>query len=175
MSAISTKPNVPKKHSKLQETWRRFSKNGRAVVGLCIVIMLVLCAVLAPIISPYEPNAQDPRNRLQGPSAGHWFGTDELGRDILSRIIYGARSRPYCNMHIAHRRRYAGRDSGLLRRNDRQYNNALHGRFAVNPDNTFEHIDSCGAGLRLVERYDSNRRIEYTGLLPHSQGKHTLP
>ena len=91
MSAISTKPNVPKKHSKLQETWRRFSKNGRAVVGLCIVIILVLCAVLAPIISPYEPNAQDPRNRLQGPSAGHWFGTDELGRDILSRIIYGAR------------------------------------------------------------------------------------
>ena len=91
MSAISTKPNVPNKHSKLQETWRRFSKNGRAVVGLCIVIMLVLCAVLAPIISPYEPNAQDPRNRLQGPSAGHWFGTDELGRDILSRIIYGAR------------------------------------------------------------------------------------
>ena len=91
MSAISTKPNVPKKRSKLQETWRRFRKNGRAVVGLCIVIILVLCAVLAPIISPYEPNAQDPRNRLQGPSAGHWFGTDELGRDILSRIIYGAR------------------------------------------------------------------------------------
>ena len=91
MSAISTKPNVPKKRSKLQETWRRFRKNGRAVVGLCIVIILVLCAVLAPIISPYEPNAQDPSNRLQGPSAGHWFGTDELGRDILSRIIYGAR------------------------------------------------------------------------------------
>lgn len=91
MSAISTKPNVPKKRSKLQETWRRFRKNGRAVVGLCIVIILVLCAVLAPIISPYEPNAQDPRNRLQGPSAGHWFGTDELGRDILSRVIYGAR------------------------------------------------------------------------------------
>lgn len=91
MSAISTKPNVPKKRSKLQETWRRFRKNGRAVVGLCIVIILVLCAVLAPIISPYEPNAQNPRNRLQGPSAGHWFGTDELGRDILSRIIYGAR------------------------------------------------------------------------------------
>lgn len=91
MSAISTKPNVPKKRSKLQETWRRFRKNGRAVVGLCIVVILVLCAVLAPIISPYEPNAQDPRNRLQGPSACHWFGTDELGRDILSRIIYGAR------------------------------------------------------------------------------------
>lgn len=61
MSAISTKPNVPKKHSKLQETWRRFSKNGRAVVGLCIVIMLVLCAVLAPIISPYEPKMRRTR------------------------------------------------------------------------------------------------------------------
>lgn len=179
MSAISTKPNVPKKRSKLQETWRRFRKNGRAVVGLCIVIILVLCAVLAPIVSPYEPNAQDPRNRLQGPSAGHWFGTDELGRDILSRIIYGARISmsvgPYCNMHIANRRRYAGRDSGLLRRNDRQYNNALHGRFAVNPDNTFEHINRCGAGLRLAERYDSHRRIKHTWLLPHSQGEHTFP
>ena len=78
-------------------------------------------------------------------------------------------------MHIAHRRRYAGRDSGLLRRNDRQYNNALHGRFAVHSHNTFEHINRCGAWFRLAERYDSNRRIEHTGLLPHSQGEHTLP
>ena len=76
MSAISTKPNVPKKRSKLQETWRRFRKNGRAVVGLCVVIMLVLCAVLAPIISPYEPNARYPLYRLQGPCAGDVFGTD---------------------------------------------------------------------------------------------------
>lgn len=66
-------------------------KNTRAVVGLGIVAVLVLCAVLAPILAPYGPNEQNPRNRLQGPSAEHWFGTDELGRDILSRIIYGAR------------------------------------------------------------------------------------
>ena len=179
MSAISTKPNVPKKHSKLQETWRRFSKNGRAVVGLCIVIMLVLCAVLAPIISPYEPNAQDPRNRLQGPSAGHWFGTDELGRDILSRIIYGARISmsvgliAICISLIggvtlgAIAGYYGGTIDNII--------NALHGRFAVHSHNTFEHINRCGAWFRLAERYDSNRRIEHTGLLPHSQGEHTLP
>lgn len=93
MSVIAKQTKTaPKKRSKFQETWRRFKKNGRAVVGLAIVAILLLAAVLAPIISsPYGPNDQNPRNRLQGPSAEHWFGTDELGRDILTRIIYGAR------------------------------------------------------------------------------------
>ena len=92
MSAIAKQSKAAgKKRSKSQETWRRFKKNTRAVVGLGIVAVLVLCAVLAPILAPYGPNEQNPRNRLQGPSAEHWFGTDELGRDILSRIIYGAR------------------------------------------------------------------------------------
>ena len=92
MSAIAKQSKAAgKKRSKSQEIWRRFKKNTRAVVGLGIVAVLVLCAVLAPILAPYGPNEQNPRNRLQGPSAEHWFGTDELGRDILSRIIYGAR------------------------------------------------------------------------------------
>ena len=179
MSAISTKPNVPKKRSKLQETWRRFRKNGRAVVGLCIVIILVLCAVLAPIISPYEPNAQDPRNRLQGPSAGHWFGTDELGRDILSRIIYGARISMSVGLIAICISLIGGVTLG-----------AIAGYYGGTIDNIImrcmdvllsiptillNNINRCGAGLRLAERYDSNRRIEHTGLLPHSQGKHTLP
>ena len=66
MSVIAKQTKTaPKKRSKFQETWRRFKKNGRAVVGLAIVAILLLAAVLAPIISPYGPNDQNPRNRLQ--------------------------------------------------------------------------------------------------------------
>lgn len=84
-------PKLPGKNAANRRKFGAGSKNTRAVVGLGIVAVLVLCAVLAPILAPYGPNEQNPRNRLQGPSAEHWFGTDELGRDILSRIIYGAR------------------------------------------------------------------------------------
>lgn len=84
-------PKLPEKTQQIAGDLAPVQKNTRAVVGLGIVAVLVLCAVLAPILAPYGPNEQNPRNRLQGPSAEHWFGTDELGRDILSRIIYGAR------------------------------------------------------------------------------------
>lgn len=61
-----------------------------AVVGLIIVIFWILVAVLAPVIAPYEPNAiVGPLN--QGPSAEHWMGTDQLGRDVFSRLLYGSR------------------------------------------------------------------------------------
>ncbi len=62
-----------------------------ARVGFAIVCVLLLIALLAPWISPADPASQDLPARLQGPSAKHWMGTDELGRDILSRIFYGAR------------------------------------------------------------------------------------
>ncbi len=87
---VNTKPAY-KKRSQKQEIWRRFKKNRGALIGAVIVMALIFCAVFAPLISPYDPIKQDRPNRLQPPSAQHWFGTDELGRDILSRIIYGAR------------------------------------------------------------------------------------
>ncbi|HMD41631.1 MAG TPA: ABC transporter permease [Candidatus Acidoferrum sp.] len=62
-----------------------------AKVGFVIVCTLVAVAVLAPWIAPYDPAAQNLAARLEGPSSSHWMGTDELGRDILSRTIYGAR------------------------------------------------------------------------------------
>ena len=62
-----------------------------AKVGFAIVCTLVAVAVLAPWIAPYDPAAQNLAARLEGPSRSHWMGTDELGRDILSRTIYGAR------------------------------------------------------------------------------------
>ncbi|MCK4259186.1 MAG: ABC transporter permease [Halanaerobiales bacterium] len=71
--------------------WRRLKKNRRAMVGLFIIIAVVLLALLAPYISPYKPTKISLRNKLDAPSKAHWFGTDKLGRDILSRMIYGSR------------------------------------------------------------------------------------
>jgi peptide/nickel transport system permease protein len=62
-----------------------------AVVALLVVVLWVLLALLAPVIAPYPPLEQDVMKRLAPPSGEHWLGTDPLGRDILSRILYGAR------------------------------------------------------------------------------------
>jgi peptide/nickel transport system permease protein len=70
---------------------RRLWKVRLAAVGLGIVALLVVCAVTAPWISPYEPNRQRLLEALQAPSAEHLLGTDENGRDVLSRVLYGAR------------------------------------------------------------------------------------
>lgn len=65
--------------------------NPLAVIGGCIIIALIIVAAFAPGIAPYSPIGQDLGNRLQPPSALHWMGTDELGRDIYSRVIHGSR------------------------------------------------------------------------------------
>ena len=70
--------------------WYRFSKNHLAVAGSAVVVLLFALSILAPWISPYDPAAIDLKNILQPPSAQHWFGTDQLGRDVLSRMIWGA-------------------------------------------------------------------------------------
>ena len=75
----------------LAEFWRRFKKQKVAVVALVLLIILVLTAALAPFIAPYDPAAPDYNAVLQGPTIDHWAGTDAYGRDIFSRIIWGAR------------------------------------------------------------------------------------
>jgi len=65
--------------------------NVLATAGLAMVVVFLMCALFAPWLAPQNPSHIDLPSRLMGPSASHWFGTDELGRDILSRIIYGAR------------------------------------------------------------------------------------
>jgi ABC-type dipeptide/oligopeptide/nickel transport system permease subunit len=71
--------------------WRRFRHHTPAMIGLGIIVTFVLLAVLAPLISPYDPNDQDLAAAIQGPSGSHWLGTDQLGRDIATRLMYGAR------------------------------------------------------------------------------------
>jgi len=72
-------------------TKQLFMANPLGKAGLIIIIILFLMAILAPIISPYDPNYPDTANRLAPPNKKHLFGTDQLGRDILSRVIWGAR------------------------------------------------------------------------------------
>ena len=80
-----------KRRSQMHEVWRRFRRNHLAMLGLVIAGLLVLVALLAPVLAPYDPNLIDPINRLQMPSRAHLLGTDNFGRDLLSRLIYGTR------------------------------------------------------------------------------------
>ncbi|MBY2924192.1 ABC transporter permease [Rhizobium leguminosarum] len=66
-------------------------RSPSAAAGLIVVAVILLAALLAPVIAPYDPNLQETANRLMPPTSAHWFGTDAFGRDILSRLIYGAR------------------------------------------------------------------------------------
>ncbi|NQD68470.1 ABC transporter permease [Bacillus haikouensis] len=74
-----------------KEAWKSFVKNKIALVGFCIVLFFVILAIAAPLIAPQGINEQDLSKRLQPPSSDNWLGTDDFGRDILSRIIHGAR------------------------------------------------------------------------------------
>jgi peptide/nickel transport system permease protein len=71
--------------------WKRFRKNKLAVAGLCVISLIALMAVCAPLISPYNPTSIDVYNVLSAPSASHLLGTDELGRDVLTRMLWGSR------------------------------------------------------------------------------------
>jgi peptide/nickel transport system permease protein len=80
-----------RKTSQVREVWRRLKRNRAAIVGGIIVLLFVATAILAPWLSPYQPNEGDLAKRLKAPDRQHLLGTDPLGRDILSRVIFGAR------------------------------------------------------------------------------------
>jgi peptide/nickel transport system permease protein len=78
--------------SPARRAWRRLLARKGAVVGLVIIAVFILLALFAPLITPYDPIATSWTLVRKPPSALHWFGTDDLGRDILTRVIYGARA-----------------------------------------------------------------------------------
>ena len=80
-----------RKSSQWKDVWIRLRRNKLAMVGMVIAVLLALMAIFAPVISPYDYQVQDVAHRLQMPSAQHLMGTDNMGRDILSRLIYGGR------------------------------------------------------------------------------------
>ncbi len=87
----SLKGTRKKGRSQIQLVWARFKRNKLAVIGLSIVILVILIAIFAPIISPYDPYMTSPIRKLEAPSSEHLLGTDALGRDVLTRLFYGSR------------------------------------------------------------------------------------
>ncbi|MCQ1839369.1 ABC transporter permease [Neorhizobium galegae] len=86
-----TRSNPNSAFRRLLAVIRELLGNPSSGFGLIVITILVLTAIVAPLIAPYDPNVINLGNTLKPPSAEHWFGTDELGRDIMSRIIYGTR------------------------------------------------------------------------------------
>ena len=95
MSAPTSEPAfaavAPPEESAFADALRRVLRDPLGALGALLVVLFVLSAALAPMIAPYEPNALDVPARLQGPSFDHLLGTDNLGRDVLSRVLYGGR------------------------------------------------------------------------------------
>ncbi|MBV9250349.1 MAG: ABC transporter permease [Acetobacteraceae bacterium] len=71
--------------------WLQFRSNGLAMAGLITALVMIIASLAAPLLAWQDPSAQDLAGRLAPPSAAHWLGTDELGRDIYARILYGGR------------------------------------------------------------------------------------
>jgi ABC-type dipeptide/oligopeptide/nickel transport system permease subunit len=89
--SLSVEPKSVRQFSAAQDVWQRFRRNRLALTGIVIVLLLVLLAILAPLIAPYDPVQVDLDRQFTPPSAQHLFGADLFGRDLLSRVIFGAR------------------------------------------------------------------------------------
>ena len=74
-----------------RNVWESFSRNRLALVGLILLAVLVCAAVFGPMLSPYPYDGMDAMSRNQGSTAAHWFGTDQMGRDVFTRVLYGTR------------------------------------------------------------------------------------
>ena len=94
MAEVTANPvaQQEQQYSLFKDAFNRLIANRLAVVGMIVVVLLLLVAAIGPYITPYDFLSQDLNARNQFPSAAHWFGTDDLGRDVLSRVIYGART-----------------------------------------------------------------------------------
>jgi peptide/nickel transport system permease protein len=96
MSTIAVKTEKllkTKKRSQFVDVWRRLRKSNTAIIGLILISIFLCMAIFAPFIADYAEDAlkMNIRERLQSPNSAHWFGTDEMGRDIFARIVYGTR------------------------------------------------------------------------------------
>ncbi|KKZ83763.1 D-ala-D-ala transporter subunit [Rhizobium phaseoli] len=84
----------------IHQGWQKFSLHPLGLAGLVIIVLLIVVATAAPLLTSYDPIVQDMAGRLAPPSAEHWLGTDNFGRDVFSRVIYGARTTLYIIMLV---------------------------------------------------------------------------
>ena len=90
--SIGQGPCLPEQRTRTQEVFRSLAKHRVAFAGILILLFLTAMAVFAPFLAPCDPNEQDLYHVLEGPTAQHLLGTDDVGRDLLSRVIYGSRA-----------------------------------------------------------------------------------
>ena len=91
VAKLTTQGMYREEQTMLQMVWRAFRRHRPAMIGLSIMVLFALASILAPYISPYDPTKTQLTQKLEPPSAQHIMGTDELGRDLLTRILYGGR------------------------------------------------------------------------------------
>lgn len=91
LSSDQSAQAVAPRPSRLVLAFREIIRRRTALIGLIFVLVVTLAAIFAPVIAPYPPTEMHASDRLQGPSLDYWFGTDESGRDLFTRILYGAR------------------------------------------------------------------------------------
>ncbi|HEY3248421.1 MAG TPA: ABC transporter permease [bacterium] len=90
-AAVGDPARMPAPRSGRRPRWWRLVGHKSFLFGILVLMALAIVVVAGPALAPSDPLAIDPINRLQGPSPAHWFGTDHLGRDLFSRVLYGAR------------------------------------------------------------------------------------
>jgi peptide/nickel transport system permease protein len=94
VSSTSVQRAIPapeRRWKKPREFWARLVQNRLALAGLIVILIYLIFALFAPVVAPHDPNFQVSSDAMQSPSWSHWFGTDNVGRDTLSRVIYGTR------------------------------------------------------------------------------------
>lgn len=90
-SVAQTSPTTIRSSSLFRQVIQQIFRNRAAIVGILFLLVVILCAIFAPQVAPYDPLEINASNTLQPPSIEHWFGTDNTGRDVFSRVVWGAR------------------------------------------------------------------------------------
>ncbi|WP_043800527.1 ABC transporter permease [Deinococcus gobiensis] len=114
MTTTAAAPAAPKSYSTLQIALRKLRRHKAAMVSLAFIVLMLLVALLAPLIAPHDPNAQDLAGVYGRPSASYPLGQDDLGRDLLSRLIYGSRVSLMVGFAVAVASTLVGTLMGLL-------------------------------------------------------------
>jgi peptide/nickel transport system permease protein len=91
-TAVATPATIPREHSPGRRALARLARRRGAMIALGVVVFFVVLALLAPFVAPYDPLATSWSAVRKAPSAAHWFGTDEIGRDVASRVVWGTRA-----------------------------------------------------------------------------------
>ena len=158
-----------KKTSQAAEIWKRLQKNRMAMAGLCTLIVILLLSLFGPLLSPYDYAAQNFTDRLMFPCASHLFGTDNFGRDILTRILVGGRYTLFITFVCITSAAIMGSALGLLAAFYPKMDNII--RYS---DGNSYHADVCqhrGGFGQQYEKYDDCPGGDpVSGVCPHYEG-----